>query len=296
MRSVGLLAALTIVALAASLCPAFAQNAAWLGRGGTGVALTNEDATGYINPAGLARMGTDGFPVEEDDNWYGQFGYNHDASGGVDEWAAQVSARRMGADWGASFGHGSWDGDKEWFAGFGKALKAVGDDHGWYGGILLWNADNAVEVMTGSVAASSVGRRNQVGEDLGVQYVNKLDILGFPSTFSFGAVLVDLTDEFQRRLDAGVGFKFSRLTVAADLSDVFNGTEVAGNPDTGNATYFGAEYKLCNCLTGRVGSWDSDFTWGASLQKDNLAVDFGEVQPEGWHKVRQVGVRYGRSF
>lgn len=290
MRSVGLLAALTIVALAASLCPVFAQNAAWLGRGGTGVALTNEDATGYINPAGLARMGTDGFPVEEGDNWYGQFGYSHDASADIDEWVAQASARRMGADWGASLGYGWWDGDKEWFAGFGKAIKANGDNHGWYGGLLLWDADYSAGSVEVGAAQTTMGRRNQVGEDLGVQYVNQMDILGFPSTVSLGATLIDLTDEFQRYVTAGIGLKFSRLTVAADFVDVLDDTE------DGNTTNVGAEYKLCKYVTGRIGSMDSDFCWGASFQKDSLAIDFGETQPEGWHKVRVVGLRYGRSF
>jgi len=290
MRSAGLLAALTIVALAASLCPAFAQNATWLGRGGTGVALTNEDATGYVNPAGLARMGTDGFPVEEGDNWYGQFGYAHDASADVDQWIAQASARRMGADWGASLGYGWWDGDKEWFAGFGKAIKAKGDNRGWYGGVLLWDSKYRTDVSVESVRAASLVTRDKVGEDLGLQYVNQMDILGFPSTVSVGAVLVDLTDEFQRYVDAGIAFKFSRLTVAADFIDVFDDTEA------GNTTNVGAEYKLCKYVTGRVGSMDSDFTWGASFQKDNLAVDFGAYQPEDWHWVRAVGIRYGRSF
>jgi hypothetical protein len=290
MRSVGLLAALTIVALAASLCPAFAQNAAWLGRGGTGVALTNEDATGYINPAGLARLGAEGFPVEEGDNWVGQFGYAHDASADVDEWAAQASARRLGADWGASLGYGWWDGDKEWFAGFGKALKAKGDNHGWYAGALVWNSDYSTDVATGSVTSAALVRRNKMGEDLGLQYVNKATIFGYPSTVSLGATLIDLTDEFQRYVDAGIGIKFSRLTLAADFNDVFDDTY------DGNTTNLGAEYKVCKYVTGRIGSMDSDFTWGASFQKDNLALDFGATQPEDFHWVRVVGLRYGRSF
>jgi len=284
MRSVGLLAALTIVALAASLCPAFAQNAAWLGRGGTGAALTNEDATGYVNPAGLARLGTDGFLVEKGDNWCGQFGYTHDASAGVDEWVAQASARRMGADWGASLGYAWWDGDKEWFAGFGKAIKASGDNHGWYAGILLWDSKYHTNIGGRTVA------RDTVGEDVGVQYATQMDILGFPSTVSLGAVLVDLTDEFQRYVNAGIGLKFSRLTLAADFIDVTDDTE------KGNTTNVGAEYKLCKYVTGRVGLQDSDLTWGASFQKDNLAVDFGAYQPENSHWIRAVGVRYGRSF
>jgi hypothetical protein len=289
MRSVGLFAAVLIAAMAASLCPAFAQNAAWLGRGGAGLAMTNEDATAYVNPAGLARLTDNGFTTNASDNWVGQLGYMSDSNGNaMDIWAVQASMRRLNENWGLGAGYTYWDGDKSWFAGFGQGFSKKADK-GFAWGVLLSQNKFIEPVYPTVLGVHTVSR---VTVDLGLQYQNQIDLLGFPGTWSFGATCVDVADEFQRYYNAGLAFQTGRAKLAVDLIDL--------NDDTwdGRTTNFGGEYKLCKYLTGRVGSLDSNLTWGASAQYNRLALDFGTMQGEEDDDidVKVFGIRYGSSW
>ena len=69
------------------------------------------------------------------------------------------------------------------------------------------------------------------------------------------------------------------------------------NHKGGRAAAIGGEYDVCKYLTARAGSWDSQFTWGATAKYDRLALDYSEVDSSGMDgKDKALGVRYGYSW
>ena len=280
MRSIGL-----IVVLVASCLPAFAQSgAASLGRGDVGVAITNESATGIVNPAALPRI-NDWDPVcpsETKDGayWEGTAAYTQDTEGYANEWGVNLAARKLNDNFGIGLAFADFGGgDKSWAFSYGKKLACCG-------GAWSWGANVRVPHSTTGLDRTTV--------DLGVLYVKPTTMFG-GGNWSFGAVGYDIFDEWGdfegggTTIDAGLGLTLKRFRLAADVWDITNNSEVAGSDDSGTQFAIGAEYKVCKMLTVRTG-WEQDgWTWGGSIRYRKLVADYGRIEYDNDEDVTKFG-------
>ena len=261
MRSVGLTAAIVVLAFAfvgtAIASESIGLNAAMLGRGGTSVSFTNEDATGFTNPATLSNIDVDGQASDPEDKWVGQFGYSQDMQADDDVWLLQGAARRRGDTYGIGLGYAEAFDDHLFYAAYGDRFVEKPGDNGWSWGLNLksWASSRYMRSHT-----------NEITLDAGLSYTNTTKLFG-GGNWSFGAVAVDALDRWQRYYNAGVGLQLGRLRLAADAIDVSDEWDTEFN--------FGAEYEVCKYFTARAGSMDSDLTFGATLKYGRLAIDYG---------------------
>lgn len=277
-----LLLAVVLVGPLLTLCPGYAQeNTALIGRGGAGVAATNEDATGITNPAALAflepRYGDNYVP---DDNWFVHAGYTSDTEGIDNNWTAQAAVRRMGENWGVAVGQSAYSGfDKPRYGSFGMTIgKPCADGTGSSWGVTI-------------TRDKPKRQESKLIYDVGLLHRGKANLFGYPVIWSLGAVGVDLSDEYGRYVNVGLGLDFGRLRLAVDAIDVADDTE------EGTTWNVGGEYAVCRYFKVRAGSLDGDLTWGASLQHDRIAVDYAEVdQDDADDTYGMWSVRYVYSF
>jgi len=236
-------------------------NAAWQGRGGAGVALTNESATGLVNPAGLPRLA----PDAQGTAWAGELGYSSDTIDRMSLTVYDVAARRAGQDWGIALGFGDFGKSEAWYAAYGARCRR--DPHWTWGTLAYWPDLNQV--------------RQDLTWTLGVQYAAPLPTGRSLITWSAGAVLGDVTDEYGnlpgsgRHVNLGAGLTGERWRLGVDITDAFGATGVPGAANVGPKWQLGGEYSVTPYLVARLGRSDGLPTGGVSLVHEHLALDYG---------------------
>lgn len=255
---------LMATALVATSVAGFCQTGRTVGMGFTGTGLADQADGWYWNPAGLAQMNVNPVCAPAGDEpalmWQGIAGT--DFGGDVD-----ADVLHLGGVYGTN--------------GFAVGRVAYGNDNstdigigfGTTLGSPLWSA--GISILASEWGADD---NSETAVNLGAMY-QWHPALGKGNPAKIGFVAEDITEEWGDSIySAGVSFWVgNRILIAADVWDLTDETEVAGDDDSGMEFNVGAEFALAPWLTLRAGSQDGDFTFGAGTSYKGWKIDAGFV-------------------
>ncbi|MCE5240904.1 hypothetical protein LLH23_20770 [bacterium] len=243
-----------------------------IGMGGAGIAVADDAAAWFQNPAGLATLGV---PVKEGNEYGNDLYFAYASAGDFDGWGLSWSGWKPSERLGFGAGYASADDLADVFgAGFGAGLKDI--------------------PLSAGINVASVdpdGGDEHTILNLGLLY--KLDLGEGKDPLRLGLTVVDLADEFEVGpfWNAGLAWKpVADLLIAVDVCDL---TEEMGDATiSGGAEYsFGEakEWKLraglldTSTVAGLMGGDDEHkFTAGVGYQAKNWRADFGylDIEPD----------------
>jgi len=230
--------------------------------GGAGIAVADDAAAWFQNPAGLAALSV---PVKEGTE-YGNdvlFGYanNDDTAAWGLTWSGWKPSDNIG--FGAAYADAE-DMGSMFGAGFGAGLKDVPLSAG-------------INVM----ALNPDGGDDQTVLNLGVLY--RLSLGKDSAPLKIGVTGTDITDEFEVGpfWNVGLAWKATKdLLLAVDFTDITDEMD-AGQQISGGAEFAFGDSKEWRARAGVMDNGDeSDFTVGVGYQAKQWRADFGYVDTD----------------